>query len=104
MGRRSYAWATLCSLIQAYGRVMRAPDDNGTTYLLDGGNWRWFSRSVRDIIPAWVRQGIRKYTPPSSIENDNAADDLIRRIHADIEAARETPSLVTSEWSLPKLP
>lgn len=32
-----YATAAITTLVQAYGRIMRAPDDSGVTYILDTG-------------------------------------------------------------------
>lgn len=58
-GQHWYNWATACTLVQAYGRGMRAPDDNCITYLLDG-NWEWFRHVVRDMLPEWFTEAIKR--------------------------------------------
>lgn len=67
-GSAWYGWLTLCALIQAYGRGMRAADDQCDTWLLDG-NWYWFRRSVGGMIPDWFRVAIRFY-------EEDSKDDL----------------------------
>jgi ATP-dependent DNA helicase DinG len=70
-GQGWYNWATACSLVQAYGRGMRAEDDSCETYLLDG-NWDWFRHTVRDMLPEWFTEAIkvtRKTGPSRSIED-----------------------------------
>jgi ATP-dependent DNA helicase DinG len=57
-GDQWYKWTTACSLVQAYGRGMRAEDDSCTTYLLDG-NWQWFRHTVRDMLPGWFTKAIK---------------------------------------------
>lgn len=59
-GSAWYNWLTLCALIQAYGRGMRAADDSCDTWLFDG-NWAWFRHAVRDMTPSWFREAIRQY-------------------------------------------
>jgi ATP-dependent DNA helicase DinG len=62
-GSQWYNWVTLCTMIQAYGRGMRAEDDACDTWLLDG-NWSWFRRAVVGMTPDWVREAIRRYEEP----------------------------------------
>ena len=42
---------------QAYGRIMRASDDAGVTYLLDG-NWDWVRHAAKDYISPWFTEAI----------------------------------------------
>lgn len=67
-GSAWYGWLTLCALIQAYGRGMRASDDQCDTWLFDG-NWAWFRHSVREMLPPWFRAAIRFY-------EEDSKDDL----------------------------
>lgn len=59
---RWYTWVTACTLLQAYGRGMRAPDDQCTTYLIDP-NWSWFRSAARALLPQWFREAVRKMPP-----------------------------------------
>lgn len=63
-GQNWYNWTTLCNIVQAYGRGMRAIDDRCDTYLLDG-NWQWFRHTVKHILPAWFRDAIINPRPTS---------------------------------------
>jgi ATP-dependent DNA helicase DinG len=56
--RAWYTWATACSLVQAYGRGVRAVDDTCVTYLLDG-NWQWFQKAAGKLLPNWFRAAIK---------------------------------------------
>lgn len=73
-GSAWYGWLTLCALVQAYGRGMRAADDSCDTWLFDG-NWAWFRHSVRGMIPVWFREAIRTYQEP---EADDIGKELER--------------------------
>jgi len=53
-----YTWVTACSLVQAYGRGVRAVDDHCATYLLDG-NWSWFQKAAGKLLPTWFRAAIK---------------------------------------------
>jgi Rad3-related DNA helicase len=53
-----YTWVTACSLVQAYGRGVRAVDDQCVTYLLDG-NWEWFHKAAGKLLPNWFRAAIK---------------------------------------------
>jgi Rad3-related DNA helicase len=49
-----YTWITLRTVIQACGRVCRAPDDEGITYMVDRSYERLYSDASRfGIIPTW---------------------------------------------------
>lgn len=54
LGQAWYSWQTVCTLIQAYGRVMRAEDDRGTTYILDAHFKRLYGMA-KGLIPEWVK-------------------------------------------------
>lgn len=64
-GRQWYAWQTACNIIQAYGRGMRAADDQCDTYILDG-NFGWFMQRSRELLPAWFKQAIRYEQTPDA--------------------------------------
>jgi ATP-dependent DNA helicase DinG len=56
-----YKWMTACTLVQTYGRGVRAIDDACVSYLLDG-NWDWFKHTVKDMLPDWFTEAIVKQT------------------------------------------
>ena len=61
-----WAWyhrAALRTVIQACGRVVRAPDDYGATYLADSSLLDLFERARADV-PAWFAEGIDRMTTP----------------------------------------
>lgn len=64
-GQGWYNWATLCTLIQTYGRGVRAADDYCATYLLDE-NWRWFRHTVKEMLPAWFTRAIKRRGNPAT--------------------------------------
>lgn len=72
-----YNWITLCSVIQMYGRGMRAPDDECTTYLLDS-NWHWFRKATRDLMPRWFSEAI--INPKPVIIKEQTQEELLREL------------------------
>jgi Rad3-related DNA helicase len=61
-----WAWyhrAALRTVIQACGRVVRAPDDRGATYLADSSLLDLFERARADT-PDWFTDGIDRMTRP----------------------------------------
>lgn len=52
-----YAWETVRSILQAYGRIVRTPADYGDTYILDSSFLNTFSR-YKDMFPLWFRSAI----------------------------------------------
>ncbi|ESP87752.1 helicase C-terminal domain-containing protein [Candidatus Halobonum tyrrellensis] len=61
-----WAWyhrAALRTVIQACGRVVRAPDDHGHTYLADSSLLDLFDRARSDT-PSWFRDQIDRMTTP----------------------------------------
>lgn len=57
-----YVMETVNTLAQMYGRVCRADDDFGLTYVLDGG-WSWFMRQLQEPgiwehVPQVFREGV----------------------------------------------
>ncbi|WP_129114196.1 helicase C-terminal domain-containing protein [Halegenticoccus tardaugens] len=62
-----WAWyhrAALRTVIQACGRVVRAPDDYGATYLADSSLLDLFERARGDM-PDWFREGVDAMDAPS---------------------------------------
>jgi Rad3-related DNA helicase len=53
-----YNYQTACSLVQMYGRGMRAEDDECTTYLLDS-NFQWFLARNRELLPGWFTEAVQ---------------------------------------------
>jgi Rad3-related DNA helicase len=70
-----WAWyrrAALRTVIQACGRVVRAPDDYGATYLADSSLLDLFDRTRTDM-PAWFRDQVDRMTEPDLPEFDQVA-------------------------------
>ena len=70
-----WAWyhrAALRTVIQACGRVVRAPDDYGATYLADDSLLDLFDRAAADT-PPWFRDQIDAMTSPDLPAFDPAA-------------------------------
>ncbi|TKX82868.1 ATP-dependent DNA helicase, partial [Halorubrum sp. SS5] len=62
-----WAWyhrTALRTVIQACGRVVRAPDDYGATYLADDSLLDLFERAAADT-PDWFRDQVDAMTTPS---------------------------------------
>lgn len=49
-----YSWSALRCILQASGRICRAPDDYGVTYILDSS----FLRLPRRLMPRWFRHAL----------------------------------------------
>jgi len=62
---------------------MRAPDDNCTTYLLDGNFGHYFHANVKDMLPHWFREAI--IWPRKGDDPDVSVEDQIAAI---VQAAR----------------
>lgn len=57
VGDRWYTWKTVQQCVQGIGRVCRADDDFGITYLLDSG----FEKILNsNLVPDYIRDAIRK--------------------------------------------
>jgi len=70
-----WAWyhrTALRTVIQACGRVVRAPDDYGATYLADDSLLDLFDRAAADT-PPWFRDQIDAMTTPTLPDFDPAA-------------------------------
>ncbi|MES3161851.1 MAG: ATP-dependent DNA helicase [Halorubrum sp.] len=70
-----WAWyhrTALRTVIQACGRVVRAPDDHGATYLADNSLLDLFDRAAADT-PPWFRDQIAAMTTPTLPEFDPEA-------------------------------
>ena len=62
-----WAWyhrAALRTVIQACGRVVRAPDDHGATYLADSSLLDLFDRAAADM-PPWFREQVNRCSEPT---------------------------------------
>lgn len=56
---RAYTWETLKMVIQACGRISRAPDDFGSTFIYDKSFNRLMRESEKyDLIPDWWKDAI----------------------------------------------
>ena len=58
-GKKLAIYDTAMALQQTYGRIMRAQDDWGVTYLLDQ-NWDWFQHSAKEFILPWFNEAIHR--------------------------------------------
>jgi Rad3-related DNA helicase len=70
-----WAWyhrAALRTVIQACGRVVRAPDDHGATYLADSSLLDLFDRARSDL-PPWFREQVDAMGSPALPDFDPAA-------------------------------
>jgi Rad3-related DNA helicase len=47
-----YQYATAAELVQSSGRIVRADDDWGITYILDA-NFGWFMKGNKHLFPQW---------------------------------------------------
>lgn len=57
-----YSWQTTKDLIQTFGRIVRSPEDWGTTYILDTAfenHWRW----NQDQFPYYIKNAIQFVKP-----------------------------------------
>jgi Rad3-related DNA helicase len=55
--RNYYSWRTALALVQAYGRGMRAVDDQCTTYVLDS-RFKQFCKQQAAQLPEWFKEAI----------------------------------------------
>ena len=53
-----YDWQTVAAMEQAIGRVQRAPDDHGDTYILDANALSLYQRRPT-LWADWVRRQVR---------------------------------------------
>ncbi|WP_256288624.1 helicase C-terminal domain-containing protein [Halobellus inordinatus] len=67
-----YRRAALRTVIQACGRVVRAPDDYGATYLADSSLLDLFERTRSDM-PSWFRDQVDRLSTPDLPEFDQVA-------------------------------
>jgi Rad3-related DNA helicase len=67
-----YRRAALRTVIQACGRVVRAPDDYGATYLADSSLLQLFDRT-RSEMPDWFEAQVAEMTTPDLPEFDQEA-------------------------------
>jgi hypothetical protein len=67
-----YRRDALKTVIQACGRVVRAPDDHGATYLADSSLLDLFDRARGDL-PDWFADQVDRMSPPDLPPVDAAA-------------------------------
>jgi len=75
LDKGQWAWyrrATLRTVIQACGRVVRSPEDRGATYLADSSLLELFERTRSDT-PDWFREQVEDMTEPDLPEFDPEA-------------------------------
>ena len=68
-----YRRTALRTVIQACGRVVRAPDDHGATYLADSSLLDLFDRT-RGEMPGWFRDQVDRISVPDLPDFESAAD------------------------------
>jgi Rad3-related DNA helicase len=71
-----WAWyrrTALRTVIQACGRVVRAPDDHGATYLADSSLLELFDRT-RGEMPGWFRDQVDRLSVPDLPDFETAAE------------------------------
>jgi Rad3-related DNA helicase len=66
-----YRRVALRTVIQACGRIVRAPDDYGITYLADSSLLTLFD-NTRDEMPAWFREQVDRLSTPTLPSFENA--------------------------------
>lgn len=54
-----YAWRACLTVVQAYGRSVRSPEDRAVTYLLDAG-FPAFLRQQRERLPGWFLEAVEE--------------------------------------------
>lgn len=57
-GERYADYMVAVAVVQTCGRIRRAEDDQGETFLIDN-NWKWFYRRVQGMLPFWFRRLVR---------------------------------------------
>ncbi|MCD2200587.1 ATP-dependent DNA helicase [Halobacterium sp. KA-4] len=85
-----WAWyyrTALQTVIQGCGRVVRAPDDHGATYVVDSSILDLFDRARTDM-PPWFRDQVDAMTTPDLPEPDAAA--ALGDISGDVDQVEPT--------------
>jgi Rad3-related DNA helicase len=91
-----WAWyyrAALRTVIQAAGRVVRAPDDEGATYVADTSILDLFERARTDM-PPWFRDQVDRMTTPALPDVDSeaalgATTGGVEQVESDDESSSE---------------
>jgi Rad3-related DNA helicase len=94
-----WAWyyrTALRTVIQAAGRVVRAPDDHGATYLADSSLLDVFDRASGDV-PPWFGEQVERMTRPDLPAFDPEA--AVAGISGSTPEPATTPEPVTSQSS-----
>ncbi|QIB72868.1 ATP-dependent DNA helicase [Halogeometricum borinquense] len=90
-----YRRAALRTVIQACGRVVRAPDDYGATYLADSSLLQLFDRT-RSEMPEWFAEQVRRMSTPDLPEFDQEAAGGRGRSSGSRPSPRSSPSRSSS--------
>ena len=103
-----WAWyyrAALRTVIQACGRVVRAPDDHGATYLADSSLLDLFERAKTDMPDWFEEQVVRMSQPtlpefdPSAAVGDGSSTGGRRRREGDSATSRDAGGRSDRNWS-----
>jgi hypothetical protein len=97
-----WAWyyrTALRTVIQAAGRVVRAPDDRGVTYLADSSLLDLFDRARGDM-PAWFADAVDQmstpdlppFDPAAALDGVDAAADPTGRTESGSASGSDPPS------------
>jgi Rad3-related DNA helicase len=86
-----YYRAALRTVIQAAGRVVRAPDDHGATYLADSSLLDLFDRARADV-PDWFAEQVDAMTRPDLPAFDPSAANAGGDSTGGDEVGRERPA------------
>lgn len=77
-GQLAYNYQTVATLVQTYGRIVRAIDDYGRTYLLDGNYSGWFRPAMKDLLPTFFTEAVKAWSPPEVNVDDLIAESLAK--------------------------
>jgi len=58
LGKKLSMYDTATTLVQMYGRAVRAEDDYGITYLLDSNFGGWFRSATKHLLPKYFTEAI----------------------------------------------
>lgn len=56
-----YHWQAIKTVLQAAGRICRAPDDYGVTYVLDDTFYKLYTQNDR-LFPEWFKEAVYQYS------------------------------------------
>lgn len=79
-----YDYYAICQLVQAAGRIKRAPDHDGPTFILDQ-NFGWFYARHKQQFPKWFRDNVN-YSGWSYFDSDASFKIKMRKAAIDNQA------------------